>query len=230
MILIVCGMKSEANIINNPAGSIVLQGVNGDVGLADQIEAVVAKSGIKGIMSVGVSGGLAPSLHPGEVIVCRRATGDTSRSVYADPRWAANIAVSLSGASRKTAAPPFIGTIGYSRSVVAKAADKLALRADQSADAVDMETWIVASVAHKHNLPFAALRTISDPYDFDLPPAALAALSATGSIDFGSVIASVLGDPEQVPALLKLAEYDRLANQNLADALLAIGPDFGFPT
>lgn len=119
MIVIVCGDAMEAAILNNPPGAVAVQGQNADAGLAAQVETVIANGGVQGIMSFGMSGGLAPSLQPGEVIVCRRATGDTSRSVYADARWAANIAVSLGGAGRRTAAPPFVGTVGYSRGAVA---------------------------------------------------------------------------------------------------------------
>ena len=55
----------------------------------------------------------------------------------------------------------------------ADAQSKAIFRANTNAQATDMETHIAARAAHARNIPFAALRVISDAHDHTLPPAAL---------------------------------------------------------
>ena len=227
-ILIACGMRTEAAILNNPAGAVVVQGRDNDVDLAIDLEAAIAKGGIAGVMSVGVSGALAPDLAAGDVVVASEVVSAGVPPYAASAFWSRAILRALGGTGASYRARS--GSFGYSSSVVATAADKAALRAKTGADAVDMETWIAASVAFKHRLPFAAVRTISDPADFDLPPAALAAMTPSGSINVKAVFRSVLTDSDQIPALLKLDAYSGRAFDNLAAALLQIGVGMGFPT
>jgi adenosylhomocysteine nucleosidase len=79
------------------------------------------------------------------------------------------------------------------------------LHATTQAHAIDLESGSVARVADAHGLPFAVVRAISDSADRDLPPAALLALDRRGTIDLARVLASLLRQPAQLPALLSLA-------------------------
>jgi adenosylhomocysteine nucleosidase len=223
-ILIVCGMRTEAAILNSPAGAVVVQGQNGDAGLADQIEAAIANGDIEGVMSVGVSGGVGHWLQAGDIVVSSLVkNGKPDGNRFGDSAWCCQILHSIPGALAH------VGVIGYSPGIVATADAKQALAKSQGIDAVDMETWVAADVAARHRLPFAAVRAISDPYDFDLPPAALAAMSPTGSIDLPAVVESLGADIGQFPDLMKLDRYSALAFENLAATMLNIGVNFGFP-
>ena len=73
-----------------------------------------------------------------------------------------------------------------------------------------------------HGLPFAVLRVICDPAERDLPPAALAALDASGAIGLARVVRSVIGRPGQLPALLRLAADAAAARRALARRVAAI--------
>ena len=93
-----------------------------------------------------------------------------------------------------------------SRSRVAETAEtKHRLWATTGAATLDLESGAVARVATLHGLPFAVLRVICDPAERDLPPAALAALDASGAIGLARVAGSVTARPGQIPALLRLA-------------------------
>ncbi|HKR85725.1 MAG TPA: hypothetical protein VJS37_16320, partial [Terriglobales bacterium] len=52
---------------------------------------------------------------------------------------------------------------------IASTAQKHQLAKSYAAQAVDMEGAAVARAAMTHNLPFVAIKTISDEYDFELP-------------------------------------------------------------
>jgi len=52
---------------------------------------------------------------------------------------------------------------------IASTAQKQQLAKSYGAQAVDMEAAAVARAAMTHNLPFVAIKTISDEYDFELP-------------------------------------------------------------
>ena len=69
--------------------------------------------------------------------------------------------------------------------------------------AVDMESHIAAKIAALHNIPFAICRTVIDPADRDLPPAAVVGLRHDGTPDVLAISRSVMRQPNQVPALVR---------------------------
>jgi len=92
------------------------------------------------------------------------------------------------------------------------------------ADAVDMESHIAALVARESNLPFAALRVISDRADHALPPAALAAMKPNGGIALGRVLKSIALNPAQIPALMRTSRESEKAFKILLRCRDALGP------
>jgi adenosylhomocysteine nucleosidase len=89
--------------------------------------------------------------------------------------------------------------------VAANATTKRQLHAATGAHAIDLESGSVARVAQANGLPFVAVRAISDPAERGLPPAALVALDRQGGVDLVRVLGSLLRQPSQLPALLRLA-------------------------
>ncbi|MFZ1992185.1 MAG: hypothetical protein WAW96_20715 [Alphaproteobacteria bacterium] len=113
--------------------------------------------------------------------------------------------------------------------VVASVAEKEQLRTQTTALAVDMESHIAAKAAAQANIPFVALRIISDQADEALPPAAIVAMRADGSIDMGAVIGSLLMKPTQIPALMRTARNAEIAFKALLRCRNALGPRLAFP-
>jgi adenosylhomocysteine nucleosidase len=99
---------------------------------------------------------------------------------------------------------------------------KRRLRQETGAATLDLESGAVVRVATGHGLAFAALRVICDPAERDLPPAALAALDASGAIALARVARSVIARPGQLPALLRLAADATAARRALARRVAAI--------
>ena len=227
MFLIVCGMQQEAAIINNPPNAIVVQGQRNDLTLPQQLNTVIANGGVNAILSLGVSGALAPNLRAGDVVVSSLVTDGQGDLAIPNRAWVygAYKALTAIGVTFTT----HTGTFTYSKSTVATAADKHLLYQQTKADAVDLETWVAAKVAQQHNLPFLSVRAISDPANFSLPPAALVAMAPDGSIDLPAVMSSLASDNAQLPDLLKLSNYAALAYNSLASAILHLGIRFAFP-
>ncbi|MGZ3696215.1 MAG: phosphorylase family protein, partial [Bdellovibrionota bacterium] len=102
------------------------------------------------------------------------------------------------------------------------AASKADLFAQTKAVGVDMESQEAAAFAAEHGLPFAVLRTISDPANFDLPAAIREAINPDGSINYQAVISAIFRDPSQIGPLLQSAFYSMTAFRHLRRARDAV--------
>ncbi|WP_206659574.1 phosphorylase [Hansschlegelia zhihuaiae] len=161
--------------------------------LEDELERRVTRfAPVAAILSSGLAGALDPSLKPGDVVVGHLvASADGGSSILERIR-------ALLPQAR-------VGPIVGSDVIVATVEEKRALHARTGAVAIDMESHIAARVAARHGLPFAALRTISDGADQELPTAALVGLRPDGRMAVGAVLASLARDPAQLSALMGAA-------------------------
>jgi len=215
MIVAVTGLKREARIIKSPDVRIV---IGGGHDLDNKLG--VALDGARGIISIGIAGGLSPDLKPGDCVIATEVASGTER-LLADMAWRRTLMQVLPFA--KTAL--IAGSDTISASIDAKAA----LHRDTRARVVDMESHIVARVAQARKIPFAALRVVSDAYDRALPHAALAAMKPDGGINVGAVIVSLLTRPWQIPALMRTARDANAAFATLLRCRSLLGPRLGFP-
>ena len=154
------------------------------------------------ILSCGIAGALAPTLGPGDVVI----DGD----------------VSVVDRLAKALPHAHHGGIVGNDTIVAAAVEKRRLRERTGALAVDMESHVAARVALRKNLPFAALRVISDRAEDDLPPAALVGMRPDGGMALGAVLASLAGHPRQLPALIRTGRQADQAFRSLAQAFETI--------
>ncbi len=185
----VTGLRAEARIADRLGA--VAAGGGLPAGAAAAAESLVA-GGVTALISFGLCGGLDPALPAGAIVTPREVLAGTRR-LRADD--------ALSDAVGGYSAYALLAA----EAVVASAEDKRALFMSSGAVAVDLESGAVALVAERHGLPFAVLRAVCDPAGTTLPPAALLALDASGSVALWRVAASVLAAPGQLPALLRLA-------------------------
>jgi len=156
--------------------------------LEQELEAIVAGDGqILALLSSGLAGALAPGLQPGALLIGEEG----------DPR--------LISALRRALPAAKVTRILGCENAVASVAEKRRLRDESRAGAVDMESHVVAKVAQRHGIPFAALRVISDAATETLPPAALCGMRPDGSMAIGAVLGSIAANPAQLPALLRTA-------------------------
>ena len=226
MLIAVVGMQSEVEAIGALPGVVVIQGRDGDAFIEGDLEAAIARGGVEGIISLGVAGGLATDLKAGAILIANYVRCG-AEVVAADSGWRDALFNALWDPG--FAKPYRTGVFAYSPGVVATAAEKRALRTASGGDAVDMETWKAAVVAARHGLPFAALRTISDPATLDDAPAAEVAMTPGGAVDVAAVVGSLAADPGQIGGLATLGLDAEIAFDNLAAAVLQLGLGLAFP-
>lgn len=201
-LIIACGLKREARIFDRPGRDVfvVIGGGNAATLELDLDNEAEMFPGI--ILSCGIAGALAPSLQPGDVVI------------DGDAMVAERLAEVVPHAHR--------GMIVGNDAIAATVTEKRLLRERTGALAVDMESHVAARVALRRDLPFAALRVISDRAEDDLPPAALVGMRPDGGMALGAVLASLARAPRQLPALIRTGRQADQAFRGLKSAFEAI--------
>jgi len=202
-------MAAEARIARRLGWHIAVGG--GTTVGADRAARQLIGRGARALISLGLAGGLDPALRPGMVIV-PTAVIDGEERYPTDP----HLSQLLGGAT-----PHLLLAM---QTIVASAVEKHRWRGATQAAAIDLESGAVARAAAAHGIPFAALRVTCDPAQRSLPPAALAALDSHGAIAFRRVLASILVQPSQIPALLALASEAAAARRSLLARVKQIAP------
>jgi hopanoid-associated phosphorylase len=191
LILAATGLLSEAKVIQRDGVKVVACGGHPDV-LRTRLTEEIAANRPLGLLSIGLAGGLAPSLQVGQLVI---GTSVGPHAAAAD--WATRLLAANPGAAS--------GLVAGVATPAASVADKAALHAATGAIAVDMESHILAEVAATHGLPFAILRVIGDSAADTLPAAARVPLRPDGEVAMPAVLAAVARRPWEIPALIRLA-------------------------
>jgi hopanoid-associated phosphorylase len=186
-VVAVVGLKREAAVLRGldvvtVAGGGDPEKLRGDLALAAE--------GADGIISFGMAGALDPALRIGDWVLGERV-GDQG----CDPRWIAALRERLPQAR--------VGPVHADGQLIAEAAEKLNLYGTSGCAAADMESHLAASAAAEAGLPFAILRCVSDEAGASLPPAVAVAMKPGGGVALGAVLGSILGNPQQLPRLIR---------------------------
>jgi len=217
MVVVVTGLERERRILTGPGVEVV-------VGGGDQARLETALDrlavGTNGIISIGIAGGLAPGLRPGDWVVAT-AVRDRGDAVPTDPDWTSRLASRLPR--------PACGLLLGADAIAATAERKAELHRASNAIAVDMESHVAARIAARHRLPFAAVRVISDAAHRTLPPAARVAMRRDGGVDLSAVLRSLLAEPWQLPALIRTGLEAEKAFRALLRGHRRLGAGLGGP-
>jgi adenosylhomocysteine nucleosidase len=217
MILAATGLQRERRIVAGPDIEAIASG-----GDPVRLEAVLDRLAgtASGIISIGIAGALAPGLPVGQWVVADAVLVD-GESLSTDPAWTSRLAARLPEAAR--------GVLLGVNAMVAEAMQKASLHSTTGAVAVDMESHIVARVARRHRLPFAAARVISDAAHHNLPPAAGVGMKSDGGMDLPAVMRSLLANPGQLPALIRTGLEAERGFRALLRGHRRLGPRLGGP-
>ena len=176
--------------------------------------------GALGIISFGVAGGLAPDLFSGDWVIGSGVCTESER-YQTDQRWSRRLLESIPGSIH--------AEIAGADAPIAYSADKVRLYPRLGAKAVDMESHIAARIAALHNIPFAICRTIIDPADRDLPPAAVIELRHDGTPDVLAILRSIMDQPNRIPALVRIATDAWTARKALRRGRRRLSSGLGCP-
>jgi hopanoid-associated phosphorylase len=217
MILAATGLQRERRMVAGPNVEAVAGG-----GDHVRLEAVLDRlaAGARGIISIGIAGGLAPRLRAGQWVVADAVLVD-DMSVPTDLLWTGRLAARLPEATR--------GLVLGANAMVADATQKATLHRVTGASAVDMESHVVARVAQRHRLPFAVARVVSDAAHHSLPPAARVGMKSDGRMDLPSVLRSLLANPRQLPALIRTGLEAEQGFRALLRGYRRLGPGLAGP-
>lgn len=208
---VICGLKSEAGVVARFADrSKIRVGVSGaNAARAEKFATKFCEEGACAIVSVGVSGGLDPSLQPGDLIVGEDVVGDDG-GIYECDRF-------LMGSIKREldARGAIKGRLFGSDEIIDSVVRKEALFENHRAIAVDMESHGAARAAARNNTAFLAIRAIADPADRALPEAALNAIAEDGSMRTLATLTAAFRDTKQFPDLMKLGKDNAAAMDTL---------------
>lgn len=212
---IVCGLKSEAAAVRAASSSAAVRiGVSGaSAQRAEALAQAFCRDGAAAVLSVGVSGGLAPSLRSGDLLIGETVRTRTGEEFSANPNLLAAMALESVATTMQRA------VLFGSDEIVATAAAKRRLYDRYDAAAVDMESHGAARAARAAGVPFAAIRAIADPAARALPEAALNAVAPDGGTRVMSVLMACAKSPGQFPAILQLGADSDAALKSLRGGL-----------
>ena len=150
-LITVVGLPFEARLAGSAYGRVICssKGQNLEASLAHTIT-----SECRGLISLGVAGGLLPNLAAGACVVGSEVLWGSAR-LPTDAEWSQGLLQAIPNS--------IYGTIVGVPVPITYAEAKHTLHTITGALAVDMESHIVASVAAESRLPCVAIRVISDP-------------------------------------------------------------------
>ena len=165
---------------------------------------LLLERGVRAVGVVGVSGGTAPELGAGGLIVAdgvQQIDGEK-----AGPSWetAPELAELLWALLNSSGVPTVRGPIATSASPVLSVHQKSAIYARTNALAIDMESSAVACAAARAGCPFFALRAVCDPHDRAVPKELSDALSETGAVRPAALLRSLCRRPSLFSEIIAL--------------------------
>ena len=157
-----------------------------------------------GVISAGYAGGLRPDWPAGTLVLAEN---------YTTPEWLAEACGAL--AERVT-----IGRLVSVEAPVESPADKARLRAETGADAVDMETAVLAGLCAERGIPFLSLRVISDSATEELAvPFSVCFDAETERPRISALLGYLLTHPQKILRFAAFVRETAVARKRLALAV-----------
>jgi adenosylhomocysteine nucleosidase len=201
----------------------IVQTGMGMIRAASAMNAVLAKSTPDCIVSVGFAGALYNGAVPGELVtgsrffIFRSAGKEPTTSssfmqseVKPDQPLPEPIAERLSG----------MASLREGSIITLEQALKKTILAEQIPEELpfpvcDMETFTLARLSLESNLPFLAVRSISDTLNEEIPPELIGVVDETGQPKLGTLFHAVTTNPALVTDVLRLKRNSEAAAKNL---------------
>ena len=216
-VLVATGFTREARTIVDPGVVAICGG-----GVAQTLERALTAavgSGAAGIISFGLTGGLADGLHIGDWVIGDRITG--AIDLATDPAW--------TDALRRHLPQAKVGAFFADGRMIDTVAEKRALGLRHDALAVDMESHVAARVAQVHHLPFAIVRIVSDEVGHLLPHAITVSMRPDGGLHTAAMMRSLATRPGQIGDVTKTMASFAKGFRGLKAGARLLHPRMAFP-
>jgi hopanoid-associated phosphorylase len=211
-LVFVVGLPFEARLAAGIYGRVICgsKGRN----LAESVTYAIT-SECRGLISLGVAGGLLPNLAAGTCVVGSEVLWGNTR-LGTDASWSQSLLQAIPNS--------IYGKIVGVPRPIAYADAKHVLHIKTGALAVDMESHIVGSVAAANGLRFVAIRVIADPAERSLPDVAIAAMRPNGTVNVAKMVLSLLKQPRDLFSLTQTARDAFAARVALGHICKVFGP------
>ena len=208
------------------AGTITLLTADVVVGLcgmgAERARAMgecLLECNIAGLVSWGSAAALHDTLAPGSLVLPTHIITANGATLETDCDWHTRLRRSLA-----RLVPINYQPITHCNELLCNTEQKRRLCATHHAVAADMESAALASTARQYDIPFIAIRAISDSVALNLPDCVNNAMDEEGQVQPLQVLGNVAWHPTQWPALVQLGRGFRNAQKTLAKVSRCTGP------
>jgi adenosylhomocysteine nucleosidase len=186
-------------------------------------DALVAE-GAAALISWGCAGGLQESILPGTLILPDKILTSDLKPLSVDISWRERLLRRLQGHLDIMKGP-----LIESPNVLRSPPEKTALFEKSGALAVDMESAAIARVAVAAQLPFLAVRAVSDSATLAIPPPLLNVTDVFGRVRLFQLLISLARRPHLLPSLIRLGFSFRAAQNTLTKVVRLTGPQLLAP-
>ncbi len=202
-IVVVCALEIERRAlvgIERPGVEIHVSGMGAEAAAA--LGERLTERPLRAMIATGFCGALVPRLGSGDVVVADRVVHENTGDAFpAD-------ALMLAAADGRR------GTLVSATDVARTPADRAALHGL----VVDLESAALARAARDADVPFIAIRAVTDRFR-DRIPDIIGMLDHLGRPDRSALIAFALRHPREIPRLLRLGRSARQAGDALTEAV-----------
>ncbi|MFV2061204.1 MAG: hypothetical protein ACC653_11025 [Gammaproteobacteria bacterium] len=192
---------------------------------AEYAAQLLLEHGISHLLSFGTAGGLNPDCSAGDVIIANSCIDTDGKTVVIDKNWQQRI---ISVLSQVKSLNIINAPICESALVVANVLDKKKLFESNNAAAVDMESTILAKIAHQNHIPFMSLRVIVDPADMAIPLTVMNNMDQNGNVAITKLMMGLITKPGDILSLIYLAKNFTKARKAMMECKKILGVDFLF--
>ena len=227
---IVAAMRIESRCITTrhlPLGEVISLGDSSAICLcgmganaARKAATKLRAGGATSLISFGVAGALDSKLRPGDLLLPESIY--SGRLLPVSVTWRDRVQKCLPSHLRIIG-----GKLATSKKVLTSLIEKREFAKITGACAVDLESGAVAEVAENSDMPFLAIRAISDPIEFSPPRALLDAVNPDGSANLSQILSLLLQRSVTLSTLLRLAREVRTARSTLSTVVLHAGMELG---
>lgn len=166
-------------------------------------------AGVNLVLSSGLAGSLRPKYGPEDIVVPKKVgTLRDASGIVLPPRL-----VSFG----ETRGAKVIETLLTSDRIIGTQEEKNQLAT--LGEAIDMESFHVATEFSVEAMPVAIIRAISDGSEEDLPVDFTKCLTSEGRIRSGALLRELLGRPAKIPELIRFGRQSRSAARKLSSFL-----------
>ena len=163
------------------------------------------------LVSWGVAAALSESGRAGDLVLANTVIDSDGAHYAIKPE----ILQTLETFARRAGISSISGALVEADRVLDSVDDKIRLHRNTGALAADMESATVAGIAGKAQIPFLAIRVISDDLQVSIPRAVTRNMDANGHLKMAGLLFALCRHPGNLAGLVRLAQAFKKARQTL---------------